>query len=159
MPDQDRTKAMPNHGTAIAEAMRASMQLPIFQVPTLMQFALPLPFRALAENGVTQGKEALETMGRAAETTYSENLKGLDECGVRIMEAGINNAQAAFDCCHELVTAKTQSELLDVWSTHARRQFDALFTQNKEIWELALKVADQQNPIVAGMTRMFARPV
>jgi phasin len=143
---------------ARSEAMQTSTQLPRFEIPNLMSCVLPSPFRALAENSVMQGRETLDTLGAAAEKTYSANARSLNEYGTKIMEAGRSNALAAFDCYRELVAAETQSELLEVWSTHARRQFDAMLTQNREIWSLAWKVAaDAPQPIMAGMTQTFAR--
>jgi hypothetical protein len=144
--------------TTRSEAVQTSTQLPGFEIPNLMSCVLPSPFRTLAENSVTQGKETLDTLGALAEKTYSVNVKSLNEFGAKIMEAGRSNALAAFDCCRELAAAKTQTELLDVWSAHAQRQFDAMFTQNREIWSLAWKVAaDAPQPIMTGITKTFAR--
>jgi hypothetical protein len=135
-----------------------SMEVPRFEIPSFTTWVLPSALRSIAENGVIQGEETLETLGAAAEGTYSVGVKSLDECGLKIIEAGRNNARAAFDCARELVAAKSQSDLMEVWTTHARRQFDAMFTQNREIWSLAWKVAaDAPQPIVTGISHTFAR--
>jgi phasin len=157
MPHNEKIAAPLKQKTARNEAMQTSTQLPRFEIPNLMS-CVPPAFRTLAEHSVMQGKETLETLGAAAEKTYSVNVKSFNQYGTKLMEAGHSNAHAAFDCCRELVAAKTQSELLEVWSTHARRQFDAMFTQNREIWSLAWKVAaDASQPITTGVTQTFAR--
>lgn len=144
--------------TASSEVMQTSAQFPSFEIPNLLPYALPPAFQALAEKSVMQGRETLESLGAAAEMTYSVNVKSLNEYGTKIMEAGRSNAHAAVDCCRDLIAAKTPSELLEVWSSHAQRQFDAMLTQNREIWSLAWKVAgDNSQPIMTGTTRAFAR--
>jgi hypothetical protein len=150
---KQKIEAPDKHQAPRSKAMQTGA-LPRFEIPNLMYGALPLAFRTLAANSVMQGMETLATLGAATEQTYSVNVKNLNEYGTKIMEAGCSSAHAAFDCCRELVAAKTQSELLEVWSTHARRQCDAMFTQNREVWSLAWKVAADTPP---GIARTFAR--
>jgi hypothetical protein len=147
-PKAARSKAVQN----------ASMELPRFEIPSFTSFVLPSAFRALAENGVMQGKETVATLGEAAEETYSVSVKNFDAFGQKIMEVGRNNGHAGFECWRELVAAQSQSELMEAWNAHARRQFDAMITQNRAIWSLAWKIAaEASQPIAAGISQTFAR--
>jgi hypothetical protein len=154
----EKIDVAPGQRPAKGEAKRSGwMQLPFFEAASLVPCALPPAFQAFAENGLKQGKEAWDTLGAAAEKTYSESVRRLDEYGVKILEAGRYNVDTAFDCCRELAAAKTQSELVEVWSTHAQRQLEAMLTQNREIWLLTWKAATDAQPIMTGITQTFAR--
>ena len=142
----------PKAGTS--EAM-SSMEFLRFEAPSFM---LPPAFRALAENQVIQRKETLETLSTAAQEAYSTSVRGLNEYGQKIMEAGHGNADAVYDCCRELIAAKSLPEVMDVWTTHAPRQFNAMSSRTSELLALFWKVAaDSAKPIAAGMSHTLAR--
>ena len=72
-----------------------------------------------------------------------------------MIEAARVNTNAAFDFAGELMAAKTLSEVVELSSTHARKQFEALTEQSKELSALAQKVATETaEPIKTGMTRL-----
>jgi hypothetical protein len=126
-----------------------------FEVPP---FALPPAFRAFAENQVIQGKEALETLSSAVQEAYSTGLNGLNEYSQKIAEAGHQDADAACDCCRELIAAKSVPEMVDVWTTRAPRHLSAMSNRTGELWALYWKVAtDTAKPIAAGMSHTFGR--
>jgi hypothetical protein len=57
-----------------------------------------------------------------------------------------------------LLTAKSLSEMLELSTTHTRKQFEALTAQSKELGALAQKVAtDTAEPIKSGMNKAFAK--
>jgi phasin len=73
-----------------------------------------------------------------------------------VIEAARTNANAAFDFAGELLTAKTLSEVIELSSAHARKQFETLTAQGKELSALAQKVAtDTCEPIKTGMNKAF----
>jgi phasin len=126
---------------------------------------MPAAFRELAERGVAQAKDTYEKMKAAAEeatdvleTTYSTASKGASDYGLKMIEAARVNTNAAFDFAGELMAAKTLSEIVELSSTHARKQFEALTQQTKELNALAQKVAtDTAEPIKSGMSKAFAK--
>jgi len=78
--------------------------------------------------------------------------------GLKVIEAARVNTNAAFDFAGELITAKTLSEVIELSSAHARKQFEALTEQGKELNALAQKVAtDTVEPIKSGMNRAFSK--
>jgi phasin len=137
-------------------------ELPKFDIPKV---EMPAAFRELAERGVAQAKDTYEKMKAAAEeatdvleTTYSTASKGASDYGLKMIEAARVNANAAFDFAGELMAAKTLSEIVELSSTHARKQFEALTQQTKELNALAQKVAtDTAEPIKSGMSKAFAK--
>src|ERR1051325_11885488 len=118
-------------------------EMPKFEIP---QVEMPAAFREFAERGVAQARDTYEKMKAAAEeatdvleTTYSTATKGASDYGLKMIEAARINTNAAFDFAGELMAAKTLSEVVELSSTHARKQFEALTQQTKELSALGQK--------------------
>ena len=126
---------------------------------------MPAAFRELAERGVAQAKDTYEKMKAAAEeatdvleTTYSTATKGASDYGLKVIEAARVNTNAAFDFASEMMAAKTLSEMVELSSTHARKQFEALTQQSKELRALAQKVATESaEPIKSGVSKALSK--
>jgi phasin len=137
-------------------------EMPKFEIPKV---EMPAAFREFAERGVAQAKDTYEKMKAVAEeatdvleTTYSTASKGASDYGLKVIEAARVNTNAAFDYAGELLAAKTFSEVLELSSAHARKQFEALTMQSKELSALAQRVAtDTAEPIKNGMNKAFAK--
>src|SRR5579863_3547640 len=133
--------------------------------PAMAALEMPAAFREMAERGVAQAKDTYEKMKAAAEeatdvleTTYSTATKGASDYGLKVIEATRTNTNAAFDFFGELITAKSPSELIELSSSHARRQFEAFTQQGKELTALAQKVATETSePIKNGMNKAFSK--
>jgi hypothetical protein len=139
--------------TATNEAM-SSMEFPRFESP---YFMLPSAFRAFADNQVIRRKETLEALSSATREAYSTGVKGLNEYGQKIMEAGQHDADGLYDWYRELIAARSLPEVMDVWTTHAPRQLNAMSSRTGELWALYWKVAaDAAKPIAAGMSHTLA---
>jgi phasin len=141
-----------------------TFEMPKFEVPKV---EMPAAFREFAERGVAQCKDTYEKMKAAAEeatdvleTTYSTATKGASDYGLMVIEAARVNTNAAFDFAGELITAKTLSEVVELSSAHARKQFEEYSRQTKELAALAQKVAtDTAEPIKNGMNKAFINKV
>jgi phasin len=139
-----------------------TFEIPKFEIPKV---EMPAAFREFAERGVAQAKENYEKMKAAAEeatdvleTTYSTATKGAADYGLKVIEAARINTNAAFDFASEVVTAKTLSEVIELASAHARKQFETLTEQSKELGALAQKVATETaEPIKSGVNRAFQK--
>ena len=137
-------------------------EMPKFDIPKV---EMPAAFREFAERGVAQAKDTYEKMKAAAEeatdvleTTYSTASKGASDYGLKVIETARLNTNAAFDFVGELITAKSLSEMIELSSTHTRKQFEAFTQQSKELGALAQKVAaDTAEPIKSGMNKAFSK--
>src|SRR6202034_335298 len=137
-------------------------EMPKFEIPKV---EMPAAFREFAERGVAQCKDPYEKMKAAAEeatdvleTTYSTASKGTSEYGLKVIEAARMNTNAAFDFFGELITAKSLSEVIELSSTHTRKQFETLTEQSKELGALVQKVATETaEPIKSGMNKAFSK--
>ena len=150
-----------------SKPVTGAFEMPKFEMPKfdIPKVEMPAAFREFAERGVAQAKDTYEKMKAAAEeatdvleTTYSTATKGAADYGLKVIETARVNTNAAFDFYGELITAKTLSEVIELSSAHARKQFVALTAQTKELGALAQKVATETaEPIKAGMNKAFAK--
>src|SRR5262249_16109466 len=133
-----------------------------FDIP---QLEVPAAFREFAEKGVSQAKDNWEKMKAATEEatdlledSYTTAAKGASDYGLKLIEVARANTNAAFDFPTELITLKAFAEVGGLSPAPARKQFDALPAQTKELTALAQKVATESTePIKAGVTSAFKK--
>ena len=112
--------------------------------------AVPPVFDGLAEKNVTRAKEGIEKAKIAADAineamreACSNNAKGTADYAAKVIEFSSANTDAALDFLAQLVSVKSPSEILQLSITHGRKSFEATTSQNRELWELARKVATE----------------
>lgn len=128
-------------------------------------FGAPTAFRDFAEKGLSQAKEGYEKIKSATEeasslieSSYSSATKGAADYGLKLIEVARVNSNAAFDYASGLLAAKSLSDIVELSTAHARKQFDTLQAQSRELAAIAQKVAtDTAEPIKVGMTRMVKK--
>jgi phasin len=121
----------------------------------------PAAFRDMAEKSLSQAKDSYEKMKSAAEEatgvledTYATASKGAADYALKVIEMTRENANANFDFAIELLGAKTFSEFVELSSAHARKQFEAISEQTKQLASLAQKVATEAaEPLKEGITK------
>ena len=92
------------------------------------------------------------------EDSYTTAAKGASDYGLKLLEITRANTNAAFDFASELMTVKSFSEVVELSTAHARKQFDAMSAQTKELTALAQKVATESTePLKAGVTNAFKK--
>ena len=104
-------------------------EFPKFDIPKM---EVPAAFRDLAEKSIAQCKTGYEKMKSAAEETtnvledtYAKASKGTTEYNLKLIEAARHNTNAAFDFASELMSAKSMSDMVELSTAHARKQFEA----------------------------------
>jgi phasin len=142
-------------------------EMPKFDIPKfeMPKMEVPAAFREFAEKGVAQTKDAYEKMKATAEqntemleTVYATASKGSTEYGMKVIEIARANTNAAFNYFESLFGVKSPSELVEISTTHARAQFEALTAQSKELATLAQKVATETaEPIKAGVSKVMKK--
>jgi phasin len=137
-------------------------EMPKFELPKM---EVPAAFREITEKSVSQAKENYEKLKAAAEEatevmeeTYATATKGSTEYGLKLIDAARLNTNAAFDFFGELIAVKSLSEALELSTAHARKQFETVTEQTKELTSIAQKVAtDTAEPLKAGVTKAFSK--
>jgi phasin len=140
----------------------AKFEMPKFDIPKL---EVPAAFREIAEKSVSQAKENYEKLKAVAEEatdvmeeTYATATKGSTEYGLKLIDAARVNTNAAFDFFAEFIAAKSVSEAIELSTAHARKQFEAVTEQTKDLVSIAQKVTnDTTEPLKAGVNKAFSK--
>jgi phasin len=118
-----------------------------FDVPL---FAFSGMFRGFAEQGAERARENCEKMkvasGEIAEVlreACSTNAKGAAEYGAKVIEISNENTRSALEFVADLMTTKSLSEAVNVSATQGRKNIEVASAQNRQLWELAQKVATE----------------
>jgi phasin len=130
---------------------------------SIIPFEVPEQMRAFAEKGVSQArdsyakfKDAAETHNVTVEAVFTSASKGASEYSAKLMEFVKTNTTASLDFAQELFGVKTPAEALELWNSHARKQFETLTAQAKELAEIGQKCATETvEPIKAGASKLF----
>ena len=152
------TTARPKAKPAVSAFEMPKFEMPKFEIPKM---EVPAAFREIAEKGVSQAKENYEKLKAAAEEatdvledTYSTASKGAADYGLKLIEVARANTNAAFDFANDLINVKSLAEVIELSTTHSRKQFEAMSAQAKELSALAQKVAtDTAEPIKSGVNK------
>jgi phasin len=90
------------------------------------------------------------------ENNYSTAVDGLREYSLKVLEIARINADTAFDYAQQIVSVKSPSEMMELSTTHVRKQFEALTAQTKELAALSQKVAATSGePLTSGIAKAF----
>jgi len=121
--------------------------------------------REFAERGITQARDAYGKMKTAAEeatgileTTYANASKGATDYGLKVVEMARTNSNAAFDFAAELFAARTLAQLVEISTSHTRKQIELATEQAKELATLAQQVANHTaEPMKDGLANMVKK--
>ncbi len=135
-------------------------EIPKFEIPKM---EIPAAFREFAEKSVSQAKEAYEKMKSVTEEatdlledTYTTASKGASDYGLKWIEVARANTNATLDFCSGLMTVKSLSEAVELSTAHARKQFEALTAQSKDLAALVQKVATETaEPVKESVSKAF----
>ena len=107
----------------------------------------------IANETLEKGKAAAEQSAQAVEKSYSVSVENMRTLNVKMIEMARTNAEAAFDLALQIAKVQTPSDITGVWTTHARKQFEILGEQTKELTALGQKMAGEGvAPIVRGVS-------
>ncbi|ACF03107.1 phasin [Rhodopseudomonas palustris TIE-1] len=130
---------------------------------TVLPFQLPEQVRAFAEKGVSQARESYaklkdvaETQNGTIEAVFTSASKGATDYSTKVFDFVKTNTSASFDFAQNLIGAKTLPDVMELWTSHAKKQIETLTAQTKELTELTQKVAAETvEPIKANASKIF----
>ena len=154
-----------------AKLKAAAIEAPKFPTPTstcrssTSGLEVPPAFRELAEKGVSQAKEQYEKMKSAAEEatgvmedTYASASKGAAVYGQKVIDNARTNSNAAFDLFGALLSAKSYAEVVELSTGDARKQFETLTEQAKELNAVAQQAGTETfEPIKDSFTSVLKK--
>jgi len=130
---------------------------------SIVPFEVPEQVRAFAEKGVSQArdnyakfKDAAETQNNTVEAVFKIANKGAHEFTAKVTEFMKANTSTTLDFTQDLLGAKSPSEIMDLWTSRARKNAETLSAQAKELVELSQRVAkDTIEPIKTSATKLY----
>jgi phasin len=130
---------------------------------TVIPFEVPEQMRAFAEKGVSQArdnyakfKDIAETHNGTIEAVFTTVSKGASEYSAKLMEMMKANTTASLDFAQALIGVKSPSEAMELWTAHAKHQYETFAANAKELAELSQKVATESaEPIKANASKLF----
>jgi len=144
------------------KAKSASAPFEAFNFPT-PNFEVPAAVREFAEKSVSQAREAYDKFRTAAddatglvEETLETAREGAVAIGLKAVDAAKTNSEASFSFARDLFGAKTMSDVIELQSTFARKQFDTFTSQFREFQALTEKlVIDAAKPVSEKVEKTF----
>ena len=109
--------------------------------PTASPFGMP--DYGTPKLGMPKFQAAAEEATDILKSAYAMAAKGTTDYNRKVIEIAGTNAHAALDYAYELLGVKSPSEFIDLSTAHARKQFEAMTAQTKELTELAQKVTTE----------------
>ena len=130
---------------------------------SIIPFEVPEQMRAFAEKGVSQArdsyakfKDVAESHNGTIEAVFTTASKGASEYSAKLIEIIKANTSASLDFAHSLFGVKSPSEAMELWTSHAKKQFETFTAYSKELAELSQKVATETvEPIKASASKLF----
>jgi phasin len=111
---------------------------------------------AIASEAMEKGKATAERSARAFEQSYSTAVENMRDYNLKMIDMAHANVEAGFEVARQLATAKTPSDMIETWTSHARKQFEMLSEQTKELTALGQKLAGESaGPIARSVTQAF----
>ncbi len=125
---------------------------------------VPAAVRDIAQKGVEQAKLAYEKAkastseaSAALEESIGTCTKGASELSGKVMANVQANASSVLDFAQAFFSAKTVAEAVELQTAFARKQFEVLSTQGKDLQAATQKfVTDVSAPVKAAGEKAFA---
>src|SRR6202035_4105005 len=109
-----------------------------------------------ARDSYAKFKDVAETHNGTIEAVFASASKGASEYSAKLMEIMKANSTANLDFAQELISVKSPSEALELWTTHAKKQFETFTAFGKDLTELTQRVAaETAEPIKASASKLF----
>jgi phasin len=118
--------------------------MPLFGFPGIASFGeLSERGGGRAQQGCEKVKAASEEMAVALRESYSRNARGATDYGLKVIEISNANTSSAIDFFALLLGSKSVTDVFTLSAAQARKAFETTFIQNKDLWELAQRLATE----------------
>jgi phasin family protein len=107
-------------------------------------------------------KQTLRENTMSPATNHDQSIsvafESIREFNVKMIDMAHANMEAFFGLARQLATAKAPSDILELWAAHARKQFETLTEQTKELTALGQKTAaESAEPIARSVSQAFKK--
>jgi len=114
--------------------------------------------RKIANEALEKGKAAAEQTARSVEQSYTATVENMRDYSLKMIDMAQANADAVFELTRRLASVKAPSDIAELWTAHAKKQFETLTEQTKELSALGQKIAGESaEPITRGVSQAFKK--
>jgi phasin len=107
-----------------------------------------------ARDAIHKSTAAAEEMTLTASQSYFTAAEAVSDFNAKLVEIAQANTMAAINFAQEIATAKSATEAIMLWSSHARKNFETLTDQSKQLTALAQRiVTSAAGPLTNGFAR------
>ena len=122
--------------------------------------------RGFAE-GAAQTKKNIASMKATSEEisdilreACSMNARGAVDCGAKVIEISKDNTSATLEFLSRLAETRSLLDIVHLSTARSREAFEVVSAQNRELWDLAQKVAiETTEPIKTSFNRVLHKTV
>ena len=131
---------------------------------SIIPFEVPEQMRAFAEKGVSQARDSYAKFKDVAESHNWHDRSRVhhrQQGRQRILRQADGNHEGQHHARRstspqELLAVKSPSEAMELWTSHASKQYETITAQAKELAELGQKVATETvEPIKTNASKLF----
>ncbi len=97
----------------------------------------------MARESVNKTLETGAETVREVQEGFTSALENVRDLNVKLIEMAQANTVAAFDFAREVAEAKAPSDVAEVWTTHATKQFDRLTKQASTLTTIGQQFANK----------------
>jgi hypothetical protein len=97
--------------------------------------------REIIEGGIRSAEEATN----GAKLNFLSSFASMRELNIKLIDMVHANADAAFDLAHEIASVQSPLDLVGIWSAHAKRQFEMMTRQMRELTEVGQRLASKND--------------
>jgi hypothetical protein len=102
----------------------------------------------MAQETLERPKTAGKETTRKTEEAFSASADNLREISVNLIDMAHANIESAFEFAREAATVRSPSDMVSLWTTHARKQFELLGVQSRKLAELGQHFVAKSAPSI-----------
>ena len=107
---------------------------------------------------LAKGKAAAAQSAQAVEQGYSATVENMRDYNLKMIDMAWANTKGVFEFARQLATSKSPSEMVELWTSHARKQFEILNDSSVELTALGQKMASESaDPIARSVGQVFKK--
>jgi len=112
----------------------------------------------IANETLQKGMAAAEQSARAIEQGYSATVEKMRDYNLKMIDIAQANTAGVFEFARQLSTAKSSSDLFELWTAHTTKQIAVLNEQITELTALGQKMAGESaEPITRSVSLAFKK--
>jgi phasin len=120
-------------------------------------------FADMAERGAARVQERCDKiktlsadLAEALSETYAGNARGATDYGLKLIEMSNANTASAIDFLSHVLGSRSVTDVFTISATEARKAFDTAAAQNRELFDLAQRLArETSEPISKRVANAF----